>query len=309
LFQKNNEYFIFNSLSRAFLQIDKVSFDILVKKQSQKSEISENDIDTELYHELVLRLMICENHKDEFLIYKSKIMHIRNINTSMHLTIAPTLDCCFSCYYCFEKNRDKTYITNDVLDSIVNNIKKRETIQSIHLTWFGGEPLMAIDKMYEFYEKFRPTFNGKFSSDIITTAFFINTEIIEILKTIEISSMQITIDGIEDTHNSIKFTESCDNVFQKVISNIDLIVNQYPDLKIVIRINTTKKSITEYVELYQFLSKRYQGKKVFINTGLIKNITNDDSLCDLFSNDDFSDFSLDLWENHKIFTSWLMYDS
>jgi len=36
LFENNNEYFIFNSLSRAFLQIDKESFDILLKKQSYK---------------------------------------------------------------------------------------------------------------------------------------------------------------------------------------------------------------------------------------------------------------------------------
>jgi len=68
---------------------------------------------------------------------------------------------------------------------------------------------MAVDKMQEFYRKFRPVFKGKFSSNIITTAHHIDERAIDILKEIEVKSMQITIDGMEQTHNSVKFTEGC----------------------------------------------------------------------------------------------------
>ena len=242
LFENKGEFFIFNSLSKAFLQIDKESFDILLEKQKEKSEVSEQDIDKELFDELKKRLMICENHKDEFLIFKSVLMNIRNSDSHIHFTIAPTMDCCFSCFYCFEKgNHRKKYITEEVMDSIIKNIENRKELQGINITWFGGEPLMAIDKMQQFYNKFRKVWKGKFSSNIITTAHHITPEVIDILKEIEVTDMQITIDGAEKTHNAIKFTKGCDNAFQKLISNIDLLTDKYPELGITCSVcgNTT----------------------------------------------------------------------
>jgi len=309
LFENNNEYFIFNPLSRSFLQIDKESFDILLERQKNKSEISEQDIDKELFEELKKRLMLCENHKDEFLIYKSRTMNMRNQDVSLPLTIAPTMDCCFSCFYCFEKgNHKKNYITEEVLDAIIKNIEKRKDLQNINLTWFGGEPLMAIDKMQQFYNKFRKVWKGSFLSNVITTGFHIDEKVIDILKEIEVTGMQITLDGTEKTHNAIKFTDGCDNPFKKVISNIDLLVEQYPNLQINIRVNVTKKNAVEYVELYDFLASHYQGKKrIYITPSLVMNRTNDKTICDLFNHNEFIKFSLDLWQNNKIVTSWLRY--
>ncbi|MDR1544015.1 MAG: hypothetical protein LBS50_06340 [Prevotellaceae bacterium] len=134
LFEKSKEYFVFNSLSKTFLLIDKESFCILVEKKNSKAEISEKDIDKELFNELKKRLMLCENHKDEFLIIKSMLMNIRNSDNQMHLTIAPTMDCCFSCFYCFEKgNHNKIYMTEDVMNAVIKNIKRRKNLQNIYI--------------------------------------------------------------------------------------------------------------------------------------------------------------------------------
>ncbi len=75
LFENKGAYFIFNSLSKAFLEIDQESFGLLVERQKTKTEISEDELDSDLYKELVQRLFICNNHKDELLIYKSTVMN------------------------------------------------------------------------------------------------------------------------------------------------------------------------------------------------------------------------------------------
>lgn len=307
LFENKGAYFMFNSLSKAFLEIDQESFAILVERQKTKTEISEDELDSDLYKELVKRLFICNNHKDELLIYKSTVMNRRNQNSSMHLTIAPTMDCCFECFYCFEKNTNKSYITDDVIDAIIKNIEHRPNIQSLRLTWFGGEPLMAIDKMQDFYRKFRPTFKGEFASNIITTAFHIDERVIDILKEIEVTSMQITLDGMEATHNAIKFTAGCDNAFRRVISNIDLLVERYPELNIVVRVNTTKENSDEFIELYKFIVSRYRGKRVNSSPSPVMNRTNDEKITNLFNHSEFSKFSIDLWATHRIVSSWFMY--
>ncbi|MDR0828880.1 MAG: SPASM domain-containing protein [Prevotellaceae bacterium] len=313
LFANSEGYFVFNALSKAFLQINKECFDVLSEKKNNNEQLNKQDIDTELFNELVNRLFICENYKDEFLIYKSANMNIRNKTSAMSITIAPTMDCCFSCFYCFEKgNHTKTYITDEVMNAIVKNISNRKELQYINLTWFGGEPLMAIDKMRIFYHKFRPLFKGNFSSNIITTAFHIDENVIDILKEIEVTSMQITLDGTEKTHNSIKFTDGCDNAFQKVISNIDLLVEKYPEIQINLRINTTKTNVCEYVELHKFITDRYKNYNIFMTNGYVMNRNNSMTTIEtstLLSNDDCSKLAIDLWKNHKILTHWLMYDN
>ncbi len=309
LFENDGEYYAFNALSKAFLEIDSTSYDLLLAKQKTRAEITDEELDRELFDEFKKRLFLCTSHQDEFLTYKAMIMNLRQQSSSMHLTIAPTMDCCFSCFYCFERdNKTKSYITTETMDAIIKNIERRENLQNLHLTWFGGEPLMAIDKMQEFYRKFRPVFKGKFSSNIITTAHHIDERVIDILKEIEVKSMQITIDGMEQTHNSVKFTEGCSNAFRRVLSNIDLLVEKYPELGIVVRVNTTKSNSAEYIELHNLIGKRYKGK-VSMSPGLVMNRTNDPSVTNLFNREDFSRFSLDLWQKHRIVSSWLMYQN
>jgi uncharacterized protein len=285
----------------------------LQKKQKNKSEISEKNIDKELFAELKKWLMLCDNYKDEFLIIKSQLISIRNSDKNIHFTIAPTMDCCFSCFYCFEKgNHRKKYITEEVMDSIIKNIENRKELQSINITWFGGEPLMAIDKMREFHKKFRDVWKGAFTSRIITTAHHITTEVIDILKEIEVTSMQITLDGAEETHNSIKFTKNCNNAFQKVISNIDLLTEKYPELIIDIRVNTTPKNAAEYVDLHNFIQKRYSGKPISMYPGFVKDRNKNKNIyidSNFLNNNDFALFCTDLWKNHKISTHWLKYET
>ena len=93
-----------------------------------------------------------------------------------------------------------------------------------------------------------------------------------------------------------------------MLSNIDLLVDKYPELGIVVRVNTTKSNSAEYIELHNLIGKRYKGK-VSMSPGLVMNRTNDPSVTNLFDREDFSRFSLDLWQKHRIVSSWLMYQN
>ncbi|MDR0231256.1 MAG: SPASM domain-containing protein [Dysgonamonadaceae bacterium] len=309
LFPLEEEYYIYNTLSNALLSIDQDSYNTLKQNQSERSIVKENDIDTELYDLLSEKLFISENDKDDFLVYKSMIDSQRNNLSHMHLTIAPTMDCNFSCHYCFEK-KEKKYITSEVIDSLIKYIEQQKDLSSILLTWFGGEPLMAIDKIQEFYNKFQKIWGEKeFSANIITTAYHITPEIIEVLKEVKISSMQITLDGNKETHNKIKQTTGCSDVFSKVIQNIDLLTELAPEIHITIRVNLTRENIKEYVELYKFLLGRYKGKNIGIAPGFVNNRGhNSDKKSPLFlSLKECSEYVLDLFYNHGIHSPAIQY--
>jgi uncharacterized protein len=311
LFSVEEEYFIYNTLSNALIEIDLDSYNTLQRINSEKSEIKSDDIDSELYAVLEDKRFLTENEKDDFLAYKAIIDLQRNTTNHIHLTIAPTMDCNFSCHYCFEK-KEKSYITSEIIDSLIKYIEKQKDLSDIFLTWFGGEPLMAINQIKEFYDKFKKIQGDKkFKSNIITTAYYITPDVIETLKAVEISSMQITLDGNKETHNKVKQTKECSDVFSKIIQNIDLIVEKAPEIHINIRVNLTKENAKEYIELYNFLINRYQGKKIGIAPAFVN-----DRGCNkgenpnlFFTRKECSEFVLNLYNNYKIHSPFLHYPS
>jgi uncharacterized protein len=310
LFSSEEDYYVYNTLSNALLNVDKDSYSVLNQIQSKKTEIKENDIDKELYDVLEEKRFIIENNKDEFLAYKSIIDSQRKISNHMHLTIAPTMDCNFSCHYCFEK-KEKIYITSETIDSLIKYIEQQKDLSNIHLTWFGGEPLMAIDRIKEFYDKFRKIWDGNFSSNIITTAYHISPQTIEILKAVEVTSMQITLDGNKETHNKIKQTEGCSDAFSKVIQNIDLLTKTAPEIHITIRVNLTKENAKEYIELYSFLVRRYNGKNIGIAPAFVNNrgCDSDRNSSVFFKRKECSEFILNLFNNYGIHSPVIRYPS
>ena len=305
-----DEYYIYNTLSNALVGLDKESYSFLEQTQSKKTELKEKEIDRELYDLLVEKQFVSDNDKDEFLIYKSIIDSQRQDSRHLHLTIAPTMDCNFSCHYCFEK-KEKVYITSEVIDSLVKYIEQSKTLTNIYLTWFGGEPLMAIEKIEEFYNKLKTIWDKDFNSNIITTAYHITPKVIEILKAVKVSSMQITLDGNKEAHNKIKQTEGCADVFTKIIENIDLLVETAPEIHITIRVNLTKENDEEYIKLYSYLVQRYNGKNIGIAPAFVNdrgcNSCKNDSI--FFKRKEASEFVLDLFHKNGIHSPSLRYPS
>ncbi|NDW18129.1 SPASM domain-containing protein [Dysgonomonas sp. 216] len=311
-FSDNDNYYIYNTLSNSLLRIDEESYDILSHYKKAKSEIQKDKIDSELFEILKNKYFITENDKDEFLLYKSIIEGQRAQNETMHLTIAPTMDCNFNCHYCFEK-KEKSYISSEVIDSLTKYISLNKELKNIHITWFGGEPLMAMEQIKEFYSKFKLVWDKKCMSNIITTAYHITPQVIEDLKSVDISSIQITLDGNKNSHNKIKYTDDCNDVFSQIISNIDLITKTASEIDVSIRVNLTKENMDDYESLYSFLTKRYKGKNLVVSPAFVKDRGCNDCLTDadnyFFNRKECSEYILKLFKEKDIYTPFLRYPS
>ena len=115
----NNEkrYYIYNSLSNALIEIDEELYQFLNDAKKNNHQIN-SLVDTDIVTLLKSNRFIAENNEDEFLTYKSIIMAMRGERNSISLTIAPTMDCCFNCHYSFEKSKQPTYMSQDVMKGI-----------------------------------------------------------------------------------------------------------------------------------------------------------------------------------------------
>ncbi len=267
----NNRNFLYNTLSNALTEVDGELYGYLKELKEKQAKLNK-ETDDDIMKILLTNRFVTENDEDECLIYKSVIQSIRSEQQTLILTIAPTMDCCFDCHYCFERTKSPIYMSENIMRGIAKFVSSLENIKLTKITWFGGEPLMAVSQMEKLYRKLKRGLKGvPFLSSIITSGFHLNEPNIRALQRLKVSQMQITLDGMKESHNKIKFTAGCDDAFSKVLDNIDLATTIAPEIHIVIRTNLTKTNAHEYEALQNLVFERFKGKNVAIAPAFVMN--------------------------------------
>ena len=313
ILDSNGRYYLYNSLSNALVETDHETYSFLKEHETGGTPVDESFLDESLRQMLTEKRFLCETQEDELLFYKASVQSLREQRDFMHLTVVPTMDCCFRCFYCFEHTKSRKYMSEEVMDSIVEYVKNLSGLRRMLLTWFGGEPLMAQPLISRFYRKLRSSFTGDIQSDIITTGYHIDGDTVDLFRETGISSVQITLDGGRESHNRVKFTDGCNDVFSRTIENAGLLAEELPDINIVFRVNVTKKNAAEYPEVFRTLYSTFKGKNISVSPAIVRDrrppcqggMSKDDSI--YFSNDEFTDFIIGLLYKSGIHTPFIRY--
>lgn len=169
-------------------------------------------------------------------------------NSHTHITINPTRNCNFSCWYCVQP-REKQLMSEDVLNRIkqhITGLVSRKEIRSLALSWFGGEPLLGFNKIiYPLSSYCKELFaenNLLLEQQITTNASLINEAMIKKMQEINLNNFQITLDGDEERHNKIR-TINGKPTFKTILHNINLICNGISNPDITLRINYDDKTL------------------------------------------------------------------
>lgn len=259
LFEIDDKFYVYNTLSNALLEIEKEVYMILYIRKNNHMVIKKEDMDDEeLFHALTESHILTEDDKDEFLLYKSFVYAGRTVD-SLNLTIAPTMDCNYSCSYCFEECKQDIYMNEETMEAIVKFINQYEKIKNIYVTWFGGEPLMGIQQIGKLFDKMKKIQDKKYSFSMISNGFLISQDVINLFNKMGVSYIQITLDGLKETHNKVKYTKTCDDTFTRTIENIDLLISVAPNIRITLRVNVSKENSGEFSDLYKFITERYKN--------------------------------------------------
>jgi len=189
----------------------------------------------------------------------------RHNDGHMMMTIAPTLSCNFGCHYCFQGvDKPLTRMTPKVREATkAYLLRELEGRKSFHLTWYGGEPLMDMDSIWEVSAaaiEYCDTHGIKYSSMMISNGYKMTVPVAEKLKAARVAKVQITIDGDEATHDSRRHLTSGRGTFQKIIDNIKA-VTERKLLKVSVRVNIDGQNEAEAVALLQILQEAGLGVK------------------------------------------------
>ena len=254
----NNRSFLFNTRTARLLKFSTHDVEQKVKEilnHPDKPEKSEEKLkSTLLENGYLLRQEV-----DEMNLLKIKNRLKRFSTNDISLTIAPTLDCNFRCIYCFE-SRKKEVMDDEVSASLVKFFKK-EARAKVHfrVLWFGGEPLLAFNRIKELtghLSEICSASGARYVSNMSTNGYLLDKVPPGFFKESNFSSIQITIDGDESTHDKRRPLSGGKGTFRQILSNAKNIIENGLVPTVFIRINVDQDNSDKLENLLDELEKR-----------------------------------------------------
>lgn len=196
-------------------------------------------------------------------------------------------DCNFRCPYCFEngisengKSWSGGVFTKELVDKAYQAMYELEPNRSMHankITLYGGEPLLAKNQEVVRYMIKKGIENG-FNFGAITNGYELE-HYTDIMSPKGLSSLQITIDGQKDKHDTRRTHCSDGGSFDKIMINIQLALDL--GVEISVRVNTDFNNMSDIPALEDEFRKRgfYNYKRFRMYSALIH--ADDDMDCNV----------------------------
>lgn len=132
-----------NLLSRSVIEFSPEAHAIY-EELAQGCTLGDGDDGAKFIDDLRSGLFLVEDDFDEIAYLRLRVHQERFSNRDLGLVIVPTLDCNFSCHYCFEAKRDQS-LSPATCDGLLRLIAPRLAgRRHLGVQWFGGEPLLAL---------------------------------------------------------------------------------------------------------------------------------------------------------------------
>lgn len=248
-----NTDIVFNALSQTSVTL----------RKNANLPLEPDDNNDQFLQNLKDNCFICDDTKDELALVRDIFLKSANDDSSFHLTINPTLNCNFRCWYCYEQHHSLSRMgsqTFERLKKLINEILSK--FQNLYISFFGGEPMMEFDEMVlplmEYTRELCKEKNRSYTMSFTTNGFLITDKIISQLKEFNMSSSQITLDGGPEFHNKTRVSNKA-NSFETIVNNIHKMTAA--GLPVLIRINLTKENAQSALQIPDYFKDLTDAQK------------------------------------------------
>lgn len=254
IFPEGEYMVIFNTFGYNSILVEKTLAELLAKYTDNAHEIEK--IHPDFYLTLLQGGFIVEDNYDE--VEAVEQFRLKNLSdkTQYHLTVNPTLDCNFHCWYCYESKVKDSEMTPEMVNATIalidDVLKENPNLQRFHLYFFGGEPLMKFDTVIRpILSAFTEKTSGKgilSTLQITTNGALLTNEMINFIKESNIlTAFQITFDGYEENHNKSRFSKKHPDSYKLLINNVKTLVSQ--GFFVTLRVNYTHKNVEDLTKV------------------------------------------------------------
>lgn len=250
----DNKYIVYNFFSSSMVEMDKDFFE-----KFKKFDLNDKEIET------IIELGFIEDKNSQMGQLNENYEITKNDNKNMNITVELTNACNLRCKYCYQEHNPSNLKKEQSL-SLIKFIKNKaeDGLETLHIHWFGGEPTLNLKQaeyINEEVQKICESTGLKYNSSITTNGFDIIDQY-DVLRKMNISNYQITLDGLKDTHDYSRPHLNGYGTFDNIIETVKFLTQK--NEKVTIRYNVNKKN-SNIKEFLDFLRKSKLNKDVLLH--------------------------------------------
>ncbi len=187
-------------------------------------------------------------------------------NKSQELIIFPTEQCNFRCTYCYED-----FALGKMSNELVGGVKKLlyrriPELDFLHLSWFGGEPLVAKDIVFDISE-YASSLTKKHSTNYVgsmtTNGYNLTLKTFSKLVDFGITNYQISLDGSRNIHNTTRIRADGKGTFDRIWRNLLDISKSDLNFSITLRVHLDSNNVDQIESFLKNLKKEFFYDKRF----------------------------------------------
>src|SRR5882724_2461260 len=246
-----------------------MSSDVHEKLQNERFK----DLSKEYLDLLLEKKFVVPEDENELLTIVNENKEVINNENLLYEVIQPSAMCQLGCDYCgqiHEKRNTSDKVAQLVFERIEKKLRSNPKFRGLKIGWFGGEPLMALGEIRKMTAKLKALaaeLNITYSAKFVTNGLSLKPKIfVELAKELNVTSLEITLDGTGEFHDLRRHTKEGGSTFQYIFKNLLDIVRRedYHELgcSISIRCNVDRRNYQGVVPLIKLLAENKLQDKI-----------------------------------------------
>lgn len=178
--------------------------------------------------------------------------HWKTVNSAdeLNVTAVSTLKCNSDCTYCYQRNLDFRYeeMTEDDFDGFYDFLLEVPQ-RNIHISWYGGEPLLARDRILNFCARASKDKRHTYSYSISTNASVYDEKFFRMMERYGMTNVTVSMVGTGEIQRALRPSAEYDSA--RAIKNI---ISMTRHTKVIVNLNLCKRNIGNIKEIFEELS-------------------------------------------------------
>lgn len=256
------QYLLFHTLTRQVLLLSPQYIDYFADDRLFPSSVLSVELPARLYEDYFLVPEYTPEHQTYLELKDLLVLKEELPQAITHYVILPTTACNARCFYCFEQGmRYHTMTAETVADTLRFIIRhKPKDEQPIHIHWFGGEPMCAVDNIDRICTGLKEE-GISFTAEMTSNGSLFTEELArKATETWKIKEIQITLDGMAEEYEKRKcYARTVKEPFETVIHNIHILIAAGIHVKV--RLNVDENNLGEIFRLVDFLKEEFSDEE------------------------------------------------
>ena len=252
---------VYNGRTGAIAELSPDGFEqtnSLLEKVRQRSRLRLSPARRELFEQLRVGGFIVPAGLDELAVIEEQYERERR-RSQFQFTILPTFACNLGCDYCFV-GKKKGFMTEETQDRLIAFARDHIAAHrppSMHVDWFGGEPLLAlpvIERLSGALLALCDAHEVSYQSQVITNGTVIGQRTADVLAKARVNRLQISLDGLPEVHDLRRpYKSGRGSSFAAIVNSLPAVIGRF---LIRLRINVDGRNLHQVWPLMDLFGER-----------------------------------------------------